>query len=72
MFQSPLNIKHKSGHLFTLHSQLFLEEVNADGFLVALGEGSPAVPLDHARLPHSSIAHYQDLNTNTISDSVSS
>ena len=43
MFQSPLNIKHKSGHLFTLDPQLFLEEVDADGFLVALGERAPTI-----------------------------
>ena len=43
MFQSPLNIKHKSCHLFTLNPQLFLEEVNADGFLVALGERAPTI-----------------------------
>ena len=32
-------------HLLTLHPQLLLQEVHADGLLVALGEGAPAVAL---------------------------
>ena len=53
--------QHQS-HVLPVGPQLLLQEVHSDGFLVTLGEGAPAVPLDHAGLPHGSIAHYQDLN----------
>lgn len=37
--------------------QLFLKEVHTDGFLVVLGEYTPAIPLDHARLPDCTISN---------------
>ena len=36
---------------------VFLEEVDADGLLVVLGEDALAVALDHARLAHRPVPH---------------
>ncbi|KAJ8879821.1 hypothetical protein PR048_020429, partial [Dryococelus australis] len=45
----------KTGNMYSL--DLPLEEVNADSFLVVLGEGAFAVSLDHAGLAHSAVTH---------------
>ena len=37
--------------------EVFLEEVDADGLLVVLGEDALAVALDHARLAHRTVPH---------------
>ena len=37
--------------------EVFLEEVDADGLLVVLGEDALAVALDHARLAHRPVPH---------------
>ena len=36
---------------------VFLEEVDADGLLVVVGEDAAAVSLDHARLAHRPVPH---------------
>ena len=40
---------------------VFLEEVDADGLLVVLGEDALAVALDHARLAHRTVPHDHNL-----------
>ena len=57
----PGGVPQHQSHVLPVGPQLLLQEVHPDGFLVTLGECSPAVPLDHARLPNGSIADYQDL-----------
>ena len=37
------------------------QEVDADGFLVLLGEGASAVALDHARFAHGAVADNDNL-----------
>ena len=40
---------------------VLLEEVDADGLLVVLGEDALAVALYHARLAHRPVPHYHNL-----------
>ena len=40
---------------------MFLQKVDADGFLVIPGEYSFAVALNHTRFAHRSITHYHHL-----------
>ena len=62
----PGRVPQHQPHVLPVGPQLLLQEVHSDGLLVALGEGPPTVPLDHARLPHGSITNYQHLKTTFI------
>ena len=62
VIQNSINLRQRSllGSLPTCSlflPEMLLEEVDADGLLVVVGEDAAAVSLDHARLAHSPVPH---------------
>ena len=52
-----VSLRHVTSFFLCDSRDVLLEEVDADGLFIALGEDAAAVALDHARLPHRAVPH---------------
>ena len=56
-----VSLRHVTSFFLCDSRDVLLEEVDADGLLVVLGEDALAVALYHARLAHRPVPHYHNL-----------